>query len=570
MKRALVLAACGLLVAVAFPANAVPLLVQDNVRLVKNVPGSTGGHAVVEGNRLYVGAYGFGLRAFDISNPADPKVVGSYMPGPKVQANPPSADLGARADTVPDAAIWNGRHIVSLGGTRRSSGQTDRTEFLDFTNPAAPKLLWTLGPDQIDGEAHNGDIVDARRLWLPSAGLGANGFRIYDLNPILADSPAKPTRLFGADPVVMWNSSPYREGRPVGAPFTHIHDIEVYVDHPVQLPPSQWVDQDGDGTPDPTTAPRDIALAAEGGAYAGSPPGGALPGAGNTGSIFVFDITDPANPVVLNRWLHANEPGSGHHAIRYHHEIQLLDGDKSVAIVTDEDLHNGCGAGGVYTLRLSPDLTQATELAEYFNGTGTPAPNCSAHVFSTKGNYMFMGSYNAGLQVLDLSDPAKPKRAGQYIAAGANSWGALYHQGYIYVGDFGPRGLDVFEFVANPHAEGVVKVPNPGTRSTHGLAEHGCDTLQNPNGPTNGTDGLIFPIPESHRDGTHTIRALGSSEVPYDLDIWFFDESCASMSGTGISGDAPDPKGPIPEGAFFGSVDLYTGGPTNVIVQLDP
>jgi hypothetical protein len=569
MKRLLALTLPALLLMVAFPANAIPLVVQDNVRLVKNVPGSTGGHAVVEGNRLYVGAYGLGLRAFDVSNPADPKVIGAYMPGPKVQANPPAGDAGARADAVPDAAIWDGRHIVSFGGTRRASGQTDRTEFIDFTNPSAPKLLWTLGPDQPEGEAHNGDIVDARRLWLPSGGTAGNGLRIYDLNPILAEPPAKPTRLFAADPVQLWNASPYREGRPVGAPFTHVHDIEVYVNHLVQLPADQWVDQDGDGTPDTTTAPRDIALVAEGGAYAGSPPGGALPGAGNTGSIFVVDITNPTAPVVLNRWLHGNEPGTNH-AIRYHHEIQLLDGNKSIAIVTDEDLHSGCDAGGVYTLRLSPHLTQATKLAEYFNGSGTPAANCSAHVFSTKGNYMFMGSYNAGLQVIDLSDPAKPKRAGQYIAAGANSWGALYHKGYVYVGDFGGRGLDVFEFIPSPHAEGVVKVMNPGTRSTHGLAEHGCDTLQNPYGPTNGTDGLMLPIPESHRDGTHTIRAVGSSEAPYDLDIWFFDESCASMSGTGIATESADEKGPIPADAHFASVDLFEGAPTYVMVELDP
>lgn len=557
MRRALALGVTGALAMAAFtPANAVPLVVQDNVRLVKNVPGSTGGHAVVEGDRLYVGAYGLGMRIFDISNPADPKEVGRYMPGPQS-----ASDLGVRADAVPDAAVFDGRHIASLGGTRRASGQTDRTEFLDVTNPASPQLLWTLGPDQPEGEAHNGDIVDARRLWLPSGGTSGNGFRVYDLSPILKSPPEKPTRLFAANPETLWLNSPFRQGRPAGAPFTHVHDIEVYTDYSVLLPQDGWVDQDGDGTPDPTYAPRDIALVAEGGNYAGN---------GNTGSIFVIDITDPTNPVALNRWLHANEPGTGHHPIRYHHEVQLLDGDPSVAIVTDEDLHDGCQAGGVVTLRLSEDLTGATELAEYFNGSGTPAANCSAHVFSTHGNHMFMGSYNAGLQVIDLSDPAKPKRAGQYIAAGADSWGALYHDGYIYVGDLGARGLDVFEFIAKPAAEGVIKVFNPATRTTHGIAEHGCDTLQDPYGPTNETDGLMFGIPEDLRDGTHGIRAVGSSELPYDLDIWFFNESCGSLGYGGIATESPDERGLIPEGAYFGSVDLFEGSPTYVMVQFDP
>lgn len=91
--------------------------------------------------------------------------------------------------------------------------------------------------------------------------------------------------------------------------------------------------------------------------------------------------------------------------------------------MTDEDLHNGCDAGGVTILRVSPDLTEATELAEWFVGAGTPAPVCSSHVFSTRGHHMFMGSYNAGLQVIDLSDPANPTKAGEHILAGANSWG---------------------------------------------------------------------------------------------------------------------------------------------------
>jgi hypothetical protein len=120
------------------------------------------------------------------------------------------------------------------------------------------------------------------------------------------------------------------------------HDITVYPDHPVE----------GLGA-------RDIALLAEGGNYTGN---------GDTGSVFVIDVTDPAAPVVLNRWLH--EQGPGHHPIHYHHEAQLRECDPSVMLVTDEDMHNGCGAEG------------------------------------------------------------------------ATSWGAQFHEGYVYVGDMS-RGLDV-------------------------------------------------------------------------------------------------------------------------------
>lgn len=383
----------------------------ENVEHVTTVPGSTGGHVAIEGKRMYVGAYGFGMRIFDISDPTAPTVIGEWMPGFEG-----TSDLGLRADAVPDAAVFGKRHIATLGGTSRHSSTT-RTEFLDVTDPANPELLAEFeGPEE--GEAHNGDIVDERKLWMPSGGSPLGGLRIFDMRPLLAKEPQAPKLLFAGDPVALWEASPYRKGRPVGNPYTHTHDITVYLDHKVRI--------------NGKTKKRDIALLAEGGSYLGS---------GNTGSIVIVDISDPRQPAVLNRWM--NDEG---HAIRYYHEAQFLDGDNSVMIVTDEDLHNGCNAGGVALVRVSPDLTTAKKLSEWFIGAGTPAPVCSAHVFSTKGNYMYMGSYNAGLQVIDLSNPAEPSKAGYYIEPGMNSWGAQWHRGVVYVGDFGARGLDVFKF----------------------------------------------------------------------------------------------------------------------------
>jgi hypothetical protein len=395
------------------PGNAaVAYPLADGVRRVGGDNTSTGGHVVIEGNRLYVGAYGLGMRIFDISDRDSPRLIGQYMPG-------------VRADAVPDAAVFDGRHIATLNGTRRVTStdlRTDKSEFLDVTDPAKPRLLWTF-VGAADGEAHNGDIVDQRRLWLASGGAGVNGLRIYDLRPLLGATPAAPTNLFRGNPVALWSVSPYRRGRPVGPAFTHTHDIEVYVDYPVEQ---------ADGS----HRPRDIALLAEGGNYTDNN--------GDTGSVLVVDITDPGAPVVLNRWLHARGPG--HHPIRYHHEVQFLDGDRSLMLVTDEDLHNGCGgAGGVTALRVSGDLTEVTaELSEWFIPVGTPAPVCSVHVFSSAGSLVFFGSYNAGLQVVDYGNPAAPELVAEYIAPGTTAWGALVREPYVYIGDM-TRGLDVLE-----------------------------------------------------------------------------------------------------------------------------
>lgn len=413
-------------------------VVKLNMNRVGGVQNSSGGQVAFEGNRLYLGTYGRGMRWYDITDPKNPKQLGIYEPG------------GPRADAVPDAAVFDGREIAVLNGTSRSTLpiadlNTQKAEFLDVTNPASPQLLHTFFGAN-DGESHYGDIYDAKRLWLASGGSGDNGLRIYDMQPLL-DNPPDPLNLNPAndpkrlwppdncrndvatlcDPTTLWQNSPYRGDQPVGAAFTHTHDITLYPSYPV-------------AQANGTTQNRDIILLAEGGAYANQ--------AGNTGSIFVIDITDPAKPVVLYRWLHPTGPT--HHPIRYHHEAMFIEGKPNLMVVSDEDLHNGCGrAGGVTAVQLSPDLLSGTETSEWFIPMTTPAAVCSAHNFTSRGNLLFMGSYNAGTQVIDYSDPASPKQVGYYIAEGSTAWGTYYNpdNGLIYQGDMS-RGLDVLEFLA--------------------------------------------------------------------------------------------------------------------------
>lgn len=525
-------------------------LLAEDVRLVTTVPGATGGHSVIEGDRLYVGAYGAGMRLFDIKDPAAPVELGRFVPGP--QPGQPDNDVGARADAVPDAAVLDGRHIVTLNGTGRTAG-TQQTEFLDWTDPANPELLFRFS-DRDNGESHNGDIVDSRGWWIPS---GLVDFRIYDLAPLLAETPQAPENLVRVNPRELWLDSPYFNGVE-GGPSTTIHDIEIYADREVLLPEDRWSDADGDGTPEPTRAKRDIALVAEGGNY--------LQGA-NSGSLYILDITDPRNPVALLRHQRTAEDGKPQ---RYVHEAQFLQGQSDVIVTTDEDLHNGCDNGGIATFRVSEDLTQITELAQWFIGTGTPAAVCSVHVMSTKDDYAFFGSYNAGLQVVDLSDPANPVRAGQYIAPGANSWGALVHPtvpGYLtYVGDFGGRGLDVLEFHPDATAQGVV-TGNPGTATVSGLNEAFCEQTGAPAPAT--VDALMVPVPAESATGTGTLRAVGDGNAPRDLRAYFYDEGCAFMAGTSINAEDRDAEGRIPKGAAFAAItNALPGAPSKVFVEI--
>jgi Ca2+-binding RTX toxin-like protein len=115
-------------------------------------------------------------------------------------------------------------------------------------------------------------------------------------------------------------------------------------------------------------------------------------------------------------------------------------------------------------VQLAPDLLSGVEQSEWFIPTATPAAICSSHVFSTRGNLLFMGAYNAGTQVIDYSDPKAPKRVGYYIGDGTSAWGAYYYQGYIYQGDMS-RGLDVLQFLGQ-----IPGLDDAGGRSCPGTA----------------------------------------------------------------------------------------------------
>ncbi|MFP5308958.1 MAG: LVIVD repeat-containing protein [Actinomycetes bacterium] len=519
MRRRALLATA---VAVALPAGLAAVQtdvapIATNVRHVAHVPGEIGGHVNVEGDVLVAGGFGVGMAVYDISDRTTPKLVGEWAP------------TGGRSDAVPDAITDGTKLVASLSGNR--SGWTNKTEFLDITDP---KKIVKIGElTGTDGNDHTGDFVDERMLWVPA---GGPKLRLYDATPLFAAQPTVPSKIGEWDLVTLWRDSPHRRNRPTVQPFTHVHEITVHTD--------VFVDRDNSGTEEEGER-RDLALVAEGGAY------GFTPNGGNIGSTFVVDITDPADPVVLNRFrLEAQKDAASWHPIRYYHEARLLDADQRTMIISDEDLHSGCQAGGLHTVRMSPDFTDSTIVSEWFNGTGTPAGICSVHNFTTEGTLAYVGSYNAGLQVVDFADPAKPVRVGQYIIPGADSWGAQIHDGYVYVGDLGGRGLDVFEYIPDAVAEGFV-ASNPATTQVSGISETLCE--QGVTGAPTG-DALIVEIPASVDEVATTIRATGSGTTPYDLNVYFYDENCSFMGGTSINADGRDAEGPVPPGARFGAV----------------
>lgn len=77
-----------------------------------------------------------------------------------------------------------------------------------------------------------------------------------------------------------------------------------------------------------------------------------------------------------------------------------------------------------------------------------PFSSCTAHhgrlVPDPERDLLAMAFYGDGVVLLDFTNPTLPRAIGQF-ADGSNTWEAWYHQGYIVTGDLS-RGLDVLTF----------------------------------------------------------------------------------------------------------------------------
>ncbi|MES2155225.1 MAG: hypothetical protein V4510_08835 [bacterium] len=76
----------------------------------------------------------------------------------------------------------------------------------------------------------------------------------------------------------------------------------------------------------------------------------------------------------------------------------------------------------------------------------TPGAGCTAH-FGTlvPGEEKFVIAwYNAGVLLIDFTEPSHPAILSQYRAPGINTWNARVWNGYVFTGDIG-RGMDVLK-----------------------------------------------------------------------------------------------------------------------------
>jgi hypothetical protein len=76
---------------------------------------------------------------------------------------------------------------------------------------------------------------------------------------------------------------------------------------------------------------------------------------------------------------------------------------------------------------------------------------CSAHYFDVDGALVTYAWYGQGTRFLDISNPANPIQVAYYRPDNGNVWASYLHKGYIYTAD-GGRGVDVLRFTRGAKA----------------------------------------------------------------------------------------------------------------------
>lgn len=225
----------------------------------------------------------------------------------------------------------------------------------------------------------------------------------------------------------------------------------------------------------------------------------------------IWDISDPANPVVLS---HIFNP-----LINIHHSA-AFSWDGTTIVLGDElggaAFGPGCMSGGALPFGALwfydvSDPAAPVEVGSFVVPRDRVEIVCTAHNFNviplTDGRDVLVSAwYTGGTTVIDFTDPANPEEIAYYVPEGADSWSSYFYNGYIYSNDLGTRGIDVYE-LDDPVLKSRVSLPRMNPQSQERLP-----IASGAGGSGGAPSGGAKPKPSAR--GTRTDRTLPGTGVP--------------------------------------------------------
>ncbi len=320
---------------------------------------------------------------------------------------PISAIGGRRGTNLNDNWGWTD---PQTGREYALVGRTDGTSFVDVTDPVRPRYLGDLPLTQ--GATPNvwRDMkVYKDHVFIVADGAGPHGVQVFDLTrlrnvrtPQTFTQDAHYDRVGSAHNIVMNEETgfAYAVGVSGGGDTCGggLHMIDVRepknpkfagcFSDPTTGRASTGYSHDAQCViyrgPDQTYAGREICVGS------------------NETAISISDVTDKANPKALST---ASYP-----AVGYAHQGWLTEDQRYFYLGDELDEGNGQGEAAKGTRTLIFDLADLDDpvLVKEWVGT-TPATDHNMYI---KGNRMYQANYQAGLRILDISDPINPREVG--------------------------------------------------------------------------------------------------------------------------------------------------------------
>ncbi|MBE0637650.1 MAG: T9SS type A sorting domain-containing protein [Bacteroidales bacterium] len=450
-----------------------------NPQMVGAVAGLTSGVAAA-GGKLYQVSYNFGLKIWNVSNPSSPQLLGQLpLTGSPVRvdikgnhafisSNTTNPGGGVRIIDVSDptnpqeiSTYTDYAEYIAVGDNVVAYTGGSVCSYLDISNLSDPQMTAIMKlPTWTNNVCVNGNL----------AFTGSNGFRVFDItdksNPVqtgyhetAGDLVAVsgdlavyiPKSMTAANPVNIMDISdpanPFKRGHYTAPVMTY--DI-VLKDHYAFI--ACWWDGfrvvDFSNPDAPTLAAHTF------GWVNGAEPGveycfvQALDIEGDylylidyqpfedqdTKGLYIFDISNPENPVFVHRFATLNAKGKdlsiqGNFAY-------IADDLGGMEVIDITDKNNPSIAGYVYT----PDAATAIDV---------------------DGNYAYVANYIlGGVQLVDISFPANPFVAGYYKPSGVFALGVTIHGSNAYIAD-GIAGFQIYDNLIITDINEAEKIPAP-------------------------------------------------------------------------------------------------------------
>ena len=365
----------------------------DNVRLLKQIPYTGGTELAARGNYLYAGEFNGrdnrnqnekkgGIRIFRLSDTGQPRQVGFLR----------------CAGNDNDIEVINWRLIVVAYHTNTCGQPDDGMLVVDVRNKSRPKVIGNVAlPEGRAGSSHTlNPYPGGRYVYINPGGLPSNGGAIEHIIDI--SNPRKPKIAATYGPADGGHPSgchdmafSFKNNRKLGFCPGYQHVTIWDVSDPlrpevVSTIENPLIEFDHFALPSPDG--KLLAIDDEAFAFHECRSGESL-----TGRVWIYDITDPANPVMQSSFA----PPRG--------------GDE-------------------------------TDLGTY---PGWIASWCLSHGLHWKRgtNNLAVTWFTGGVSVLNLDNPADPKEVAFYKAPTSATYSVLWYRGTLYTNDT-YRGLEAF------------------------------------------------------------------------------------------------------------------------------